>query len=57
MKEAFIQLETSPKQMGLMINYAKTKYMELSNSTTRENYITINNHDIKKSWNLNTWDP
>jgi hypothetical protein len=35
------------KQMGLMINY-KIKYMELSNSPTRENYIIINNHNIKK---------
>jgi hypothetical protein len=36
MKEAFVQLETVAKQMGLMINYDKTKYMELSNSPTRE---------------------
>jgi hypothetical protein len=35
-KEAFIQLETAAKQMGLMINYDKTQYMELSNSPTRE---------------------
>jgi hypothetical protein len=55
MKEAFIQLETAAKQMGL-IN-CKTKYMELSNSPTRENYIVINNHNIEKIWNLNTWIP
>jgi hypothetical protein len=47
MKEAFIQLERAAKQMGLMINY-KTKYMELSNSPTRENYIIINNHNMEK---------
>jgi hypothetical protein len=46
MKEAFIQLETAAKQMGLMINYDKTRYMELSNSPTGENYIIINNHNI-----------
>jgi hypothetical protein len=45
-KEAFVQLETAARQMGLMINYDKTKYMELSNSPTRENYIIINNHGI-----------
>jgi hypothetical protein len=56
MKEAFVQLETVAKQMGLMINYDKTKYMEVSNSPIREKYI-INNHNIEKSWNLNTWDP
>jgi hypothetical protein len=33
--------------MGLMINYDKTKYMELSNSPTRDNYI-ISNHNIEK---------
>jgi hypothetical protein len=48
MKEAFIQLETAAKQMGLMVNYDKTKYMELSNSPTREKYIVINNHNIEK---------
>jgi hypothetical protein len=48
MKEAFIQLETAAKQMGLMINYNKTGYMELSNSPTGENYIIINNHNIEK---------
>jgi sorting nexin-29 len=47
MKEAFIQLETAAKQMGLMINYDKIKYMELSNSSTRENYIILNNHNIE----------
>jgi hypothetical protein len=47
MKEAFIQLETVAKQIGLIINY-KTEYMELSNSPTRENYIIINNHNIEK---------
>jgi hypothetical protein len=36
-KAAFIQHETVAKQMGLMINYDKTKYMKLSNSPTREN--------------------
>jgi hypothetical protein len=48
MKEAFIQLETVAKQMGLMINYDKTKYMELSNSPTTENCIILNNHNIIK---------
>jgi hypothetical protein len=47
MKEVFIQLETAAKQMGLMINYDKIKYMELSNSSTRENYIILNNHNIE----------
>jgi hypothetical protein len=47
MKEAFIKLETAAKQMGLMIIYDKTKYMELPNCPTRENYITINNYNIK----------
>jgi hypothetical protein len=47
MKEAFIQLETAAKQMGLMINYDGTKHMELSNSPTRENCIIINNHNIE----------
>jgi sorting nexin-29 len=46
-KEAFIQLETAAKQMGLMINYVKTNYMELSNSLTRNKLIIINNRDIK----------
>jgi hypothetical protein len=48
MKEAFIQLETAAKQMELMVNYDKTKYMELSNSPIREKYIVINNHNIEK---------
>jgi hypothetical protein len=47
-KEAFIQTERAAKQMGLMMNYDKTKYMELSNSPTRENCIIINNHNIEK---------
>jgi hypothetical protein len=46
MKEAFVQLETATKQIGLMINYDKTKYMALSDSPTSENYIIINNHNI-----------
>jgi hypothetical protein len=44
---AFAQSETAATQMGLMINYDKTKYMELSNSPTRDNYI-ISNHNIEK---------
>jgi hypothetical protein len=36
------------RQMELMINYDKTKYMELSDSSTRENYIIINNHNVEK---------
>jgi hypothetical protein len=47
-KEAFIQLETATRQMGLMINYDKTKYVELSNNPIRENCITMNNHNIEK---------
>jgi hypothetical protein len=31
-----------------MINYDKTKYVELSNRPNRENYTIINNHNIKK---------
>jgi hypothetical protein len=34
--------------MRLMINYDKTKYMELCNSPTRENYVILNNHNIEK---------
>jgi hypothetical protein len=37
-KEAFPQLEIAAKQMGIMINYDMPKYMELSNSPTRDNY-------------------
>jgi hypothetical protein len=48
LKEAYIHLETVAKLVGLMINYDKTKYMELSNSPTREKYI-INNHNIEKN--------
>jgi hypothetical protein len=33
--------------MGLMIIYHKTKYMELSNSPTKEKYIIINSYNIK----------
>jgi hypothetical protein len=44
-KEAFTQLETAA-MMGLMINYKK-KYVKLSNSPSRENYIIINNHNIE----------
>jgi hypothetical protein len=47
-KEAFIQPEAAAKQMGLIMNYDNTKYMELSNSPIRENYIIINNHSIEK---------
>jgi predicted component of viral defense system (DUF524 family) len=47
-EEAFIQPERAAKQMGLVINYDKTKYMELSNSSTRKNYTIINNHNIEK---------
>jgi hypothetical protein len=47
-------IETAAKQMRLMINYDKTECMELSNSPTKENYIIINNHNIEKSWNLNS---
>jgi hypothetical protein len=47
MKEAFIDPKTAAKQMGLMIICDKTKYTELSNSPTRENYIIINNYNIK----------
>jgi hypothetical protein len=43
-----MQLETAAKQMGIMINYDKTKYTELSDSPTRENFIIINNHKIEK---------
>jgi hypothetical protein len=38
-KEAFIQPEAAVKQMGLIMNYDKTKYMELSNNPIRENYL------------------
>jgi sorting nexin-29 len=47
MKEAFIKPKTAAKQMGLMIICDKTKYMELSNSPTREIDIIINNYNIK----------
>jgi hypothetical protein len=58
MKEVFIQLETAAKQMGLMINYDGTKYMELSNSPTRENCIIINNHNIENIMEFKyIWDP
>jgi hypothetical protein len=48
MKEAVLQLDTVAKQMGQMINCDKTKYMDLSNSPIKENYIIINNHNIEK---------
>jgi hypothetical protein len=47
MKEAFINPKTAAKQMGLMIICDKTKYIELSNSLTKENYIIINSYNIK----------
>jgi hypothetical protein len=56
-KEAFIQRETAAKQMGLTINYDKMKYVELSYSPIGDNYIITNNHNIEKSYNLNTRDP
>jgi hypothetical protein len=47
-KEAFIQRETAAKQMGLMMNYDKMKYVELSYSPIGDNYIITNNHNIEK---------
>jgi hypothetical protein len=34
--------------MGIMINYDKKKSVELSNSSTREKFIIINNNNIEK---------
>jgi hypothetical protein len=47
MKEAYVKPKTAAKQMGLMIIYDETKYKQLPYSPTRENYIIINNYNIK----------
>ena len=41
--------------MGLMINYDKTKCMEIG-KPTKGRYLRIKNRDIEKFINLYTWD-
>jgi hypothetical protein len=44
--ESYITLKKA-QQMGLNINHAKTKYVEVSNNKTKEKHIIIDNKNIE----------
>jgi hypothetical protein len=47
-KGALNGLEMAAQNMGLMVNYDKTKYLETSSKPIKEKYIRINNTDIQQ---------
>jgi hypothetical protein len=47
--EAYIKLKKAAQQMGPTINQEKTKFMEVSNNKTKEQYIIIDNKKNRKS--------
>jgi hypothetical protein len=47
-KDVFNRLEKASQNMGLMINYDKTKYMDTTCKPNKEKYIRINNSDIER---------
>jgi glutamyl-tRNA reductase len=47
-KKAYTKLKKAAQQIGLAINQEKTKFMEVSNSKTKQKYITIYKKNIEK---------
>jgi hypothetical protein len=47
-KEAFVNLESATKEMGLAINESKTKYMEATNNPTNTQYLSVKEYKFEK---------
>jgi hypothetical protein len=47
-KEAFVNLESAAKEMGLTVNEIKTKYMEVINNPTNTQYLSVKEYKFEK---------